>query len=518
MTTTYGGVDLLVTDLIGRWQHFSIPASRLDESIVERGLGFDGSSLRGFQSIDESDMLLRPDLDSARIDPTESEPTLKLICDVHDPVTGDNYTRDPRHVATKAENYLAASGIADKAFFGPELEFFLFDHVQFGLRINSSFHRVESDEADWNSRREEGENNTGYKIPPKQGYTPVSPFDQLSDLRWEMAEKMGQIGIEFEVHHHEVATGGQGEIATRFNTLRDKADETQWYKHIVRNVAHAHGKSATFMPKPLFGDNGTGMHVHQSLWLGDTPLFYDADGYAQLSELARHYIGGLLRHGASLLAFCAPTTNSYKRLVPGFEAPTYLAYSQRNRSAAVRIPTYETSAASKRIEFRPPDPSANTYLAFAAMMMAGLDGVRKPDRPRRPDRCGHLRALSGGRGEHSPGPVLDGGGGGGPRRRPRLPARGRRVHPGRDRPLHRVQGAGIARRVPPPGPRGVPSLLPHLAIPPLDRRDGHEASRLRMTPRRAACATASCASRMNTAFGCGSPVKSRTAQGVRRGV
>ena len=369
-------VDLLVTDLIGRWQHFSIPASRLDESITERGLGFDGSSLRGFQSIDESDMLLRPDLDTARIDPTESEPTLKLICDVHDPMTGENYTRDPRYVATKAENHLKASGIADKAFFGPELEFFLFEHVQFGLKINSSFYVIESDEADWNSGRDEGGSNTGYKIPPKQGYTPVPPFDKLSDLRWEMAEKMGRIGIEFEVHHHEVATGGQGEIATRFSTLRSKADETQWYKHIVRNVARAHGKSATFMPKPLFGDNGTGMHVHQSLWLGDTPLFYDANGYAQLSEIARHYIGGLLRHGPSLLAFCAPTTNSYKRLVPGFEAPTYLAYSQRNRSAAVRIPTYETTAASKRIEFRPPDPSANTYLAFSAMMMAGLDGIR----------------------------------------------------------------------------------------------------------------------------------------------
>ena len=369
-------VDLLVTDLIGRWQHFSIPASRVDEDLTGRGLGFDGSSLRGFQAIDESDMLLRPDLDTARIDPIESEPTLKMICDVIDPLSGERYTRDPRHVATKAEAHLAASGIADKAFFGPELEFFLFDNVQFGLKINSSFHVVDSDEADWNSGRDEGGNNTGYKIPPKQGYSPTPPFDQLSDLRWEMAEKMEQLGIEFEVHHHEVATGGQGEIATRFSTLRNKADETQWYKHVVRNVAKAHGKSATFMPKPLFGDNGTGMHVHQSLWLGDEPLFYDADGYAGLSELARHYIGGLLRHGPSLLAFCAPTTNSYKRLVPGFEAPVYLAYSQRNRSAAIRIPTYELSAKSKRIEFRPPDPSANTYLAFSAMMMAGLDGIR----------------------------------------------------------------------------------------------------------------------------------------------
>ena len=374
-------VELLVTDLIGRWQHFAIPASRVDDSLVNRGLGFDGSSLRGFQAIDESDMLLVPDLDTARMDPVESEPTLKMICDIVDPMTGERYSRDPRYVATKAEAHLKATGIADKAFFGPELEFFLFEHVQFGLKINSSFYMVESDEADWNSGRDEDGRNLGYKVPPKQGYSPVSPFDKLGDLRWEMAEKMGQVGMEFEVHHHEVATGGQGEIATRFNTLRNKADESQWYKHIVRNVAKANGKSATFMPKPLFGDNGTGMHVHQSLWLGDQPLFYDQDGYAQLSELARHYIGGLLKHGPSLLAFCAPTTNSYKRLVPGFEAPVYLAYSQRNRSAAVRIPTYETSAASKRLEFRPPDPSANTYLAFSAMLMAGLDGVQNRIEP-----------------------------------------------------------------------------------------------------------------------------------------
>ena len=369
-------VDLLVTDLIGRWQHFSIPSSNVKESLIERGHGFDGSSLRGFQSIEQSDMLLFPDLDSARIDPVESEPFLKIICDVVDPATGQRYTRDPRYVATKAEEHLAASGIADQAFFGPELEFFLFDNVRFGLKINSSFHVVDSDEADWNSARDEGDRNLGYKIPPKQGYSPTPPFDQIADLRWEMAEKMAQVGLEFEVHHHEVATGGQCEIATRFRTLRRKADETQWYKHIVRNVARANGKTATFMPKPLFGDNGTGMHVHQSLWLGDKPLFYDVDGYAQLSEMARHYIGGLLKHSPSLLAFCAPTTNSYKRLVPGFEAPVYLAYSARNRSAAIRIPTYETSAASKRIEFRPPDPSANTYLAFSAMLMAGLDGVR----------------------------------------------------------------------------------------------------------------------------------------------
>ena len=374
-------VDLLVTDLIGRWQHFSIPAAKVDEDLVERGQGFDGSSLRGFQSIDESDMLLRPDLDSARIDPTESVPTLKFICDVHDPVTGWRYSRDPRYVATKAEQYLIDSGIADQAFFGPELEFFLFDHVQFQMSINQAFYVVESDEADWNSGRDEDDSNLGYKIPPKQGYSPTAPFDTLSDIRWEMADAMDAVGMEMEVHHHEVATGGQGEIATRFNTLRSKADETQWYKHIVRNVAKAHGKSATFMPKPLYGDNGTGMHCHQSLWKDGAPLFYEAGNYAELSDTARHYIGGLLKHGSALLAFCAPTTNSYKRLVPGFEAPIYLAYSQRNRSAAVRIPTYETSPNSKRIEFRPPDASANTYLAFSAMLMAGLDGIRNKIEP-----------------------------------------------------------------------------------------------------------------------------------------
>ena len=374
-------VDLLVTDLIGRWQHFSIPASAVDEDLVERGQGFDGSSLRGFQSIDESDMLLRPDLDSARLDPTENVPTLKFICDVHDPVTGDRYSRDPRYVATKAEQHLIDSGIADQAFFGPELEFFLFDHVQFQMSINQAFYVVESDEADWNSGRDEDESNLGYKIPPKQGYSPTAPFDTLSDIRWEMAEAMNAVGMEMEVHHHEVATGGQGEIATRFNTLRNKADETQWYKHIVRNVAKEHGKSATFMPKPLYGDNGTGMHCHQSLWKDGAPLFYEAGQYADLSDTARHYIGGLLKHGSALLAFCAPTTNSYKRLVPGFEAPIYLAYSQRNRSAAVRIPTYETSPKSKRLEFRPPDASANTYLAFSAMLMAGLDGIRNRIEP-----------------------------------------------------------------------------------------------------------------------------------------
>ena len=368
-------VDLLVTDLFGRWQHFSVPAHRVEESLVEHGQGFDGSSLRGFQPIDESDMMLRPDLDTAVVDPCQETPTLALICNVHDPITGERYSRDPRYVATKAEAHLQTTGVGDRAFFGPELEFFVFDHITYSHSGNESYHSIDSNEGDWNTDRPEEGANQGYKIPAKQGYSPTAPWDTLADLRWEMAETMEQVGMEIELHHHEVASGGQGEIATRFGTLRDKADQSQWYKYIVRNVARSHGKTATFMPKPLFEDNGTGMHVHQSIWNGDEPLFYQKGSYADLSQMARHYIGGLLTHGPSLLAFCAPTTNSYKRLVPGFEAPIYLAFSQRNRSAAIRIPTYEMSAKAKRIEFRTPDASANPYLAFSAMLMAGLDGI-----------------------------------------------------------------------------------------------------------------------------------------------
>ena len=373
--------DLLATDLYGRWQHFSVPAHRVDESLAGHGQGFDGSSLRGFQPINESDMLLRPDLETAVIDPCQPTPTLAMICDVHDPITGERYSRDPRYVATKAEAYLAQTGIGDQAFFGPELEFFVFDHVTYSHSGNESSHEIDSSEGDWNTDRQEEGSNQGYKIPAKQGYSPTAPWDTLGDIRWEMAETMEKVGIEIELHHHEVASGGQGEIATRFGTLRRKADESQWYKYIVRNVARAHGKTATFMPKPLFEDNGTGMHVHQSIWLGDEPLFFNQGSYADLSAVARHYIGGLLAHGPSLLAFCAPTTNSYKRLVPGFEAPIYLAYSQRNRSAAIRIPTYESSAKAKRVEFRTPDASANSYLAFSAMLMAGLDGIENGIEP-----------------------------------------------------------------------------------------------------------------------------------------
>ena len=369
-------VDLRVTDLLGRWHHFAVPADQFSGETVTRGIGFDGSSLRGFQSIDASDMLLRPDLDSAVLDPTAPAPTMAIVCDIVDPISGARYSRDPRHVAAKAEAHLAASGVADTAYFGPELEFFVFDDARFQQASNTAFYYVDSNEGEWNSGRDEAP-NLGFKVPPKEGYAPVPPLDSLASLRWEMAEAIRRTGVEVEVHHHEVASGGQCEIATRFATPVRKADETQWYKHIVRNLAHADRRVATFMPKPIFGDNGSGMHTHQSLWKDGVPLFFDSNGYAGLSLTARHYIGGLLAHAPALLAFCAPSTNSYKRLVPGFEAPVNLAYSARNRSAAVRIPTYSDAPAQKRVEFRPPDGTANAYLAFGAMLMAGLDGVQR---------------------------------------------------------------------------------------------------------------------------------------------
>ena len=369
-------VDLRVTDLLGRWHHFALPADQLSGEAVTRGVGFDGSSLRGFQSIDASDMLLLPDLDSAVLDPTATAPTMAIVCDVIDPVTGARYSRDPRYVASKAEAHLAASGVADTAYFGPELEFFVFDDARFQQAGNTAFYYVDSNEGDWNSGRDEAP-NLGFKIPAKEGYAPAPPFDALAPLRWEMADAIRRTGVEVEIHHHEVASGGQCEIATRFSTPVRKADETQWYKYIVRNLAHADHRVATFMPKPIFGDNGSGMHTHQSLWKDGVPLFFDSNGYAGLSLTARYYIGGLLAHAPALMAFCAPSTNSYKRLVPGFEAPVNLAYSARNRSAAVRIPTYSEAPAQKRVEFRPPDGTANPYLAFAAMLMAGLDGVQR---------------------------------------------------------------------------------------------------------------------------------------------
>ena len=369
-------VDLKFTDLPGTLQHFSIPAGALDESIFRDGIGFDGSSIRGFQAIHESDMLLVPDPTTAHVDAICRVPTLSLVCDVRDPITREKYWRDPRYIAQKAEAHLLSTGLADTAYFGPEAEFFIFDNVRFDQNQHSGYYFIDSEEGIWNSGKE-GQSNLGYRPRYKEGYFPTAPTDSLQDLRSEAVLKMLQAGIDIEVHHHEVATAGQGEIDMRFQSLTRMADQVLLYKYILKNVARAHNKTVTFMPKPLFGDNGSGMHVHISLWKGGTNLFFDPEGYAQLSITGMHFIGGLLAHSPALLAFCAPTTNSYRRLVPGYEAPVNLVYSQRNRSAAVRIPVYSLSPRAKRVEFRPPDPSCNPYLAFPALLMAGLDGIKK---------------------------------------------------------------------------------------------------------------------------------------------
>jgi glutamine synthetase len=374
-------VDVKFTDLPGTWQHFSLPASMLSEDDFLDGLGFDGSSIRGFQAINESDMLVFPDPSTAIIDPGCKVPTLSMVCDIRDPLTGEQYTRDPRFVARKAERYLHNSGIADTAYFGPEAEFFLFHSARFDQNTYSGYYFLDSDEGTWNSGKEGA---TGYTPRPKEGYFPVPPMDSLQDVRSQITLKMIEAGIEVEVHHHEVATAGQCEIDMRFKPLVQMADQLMLYKYIVKTTARELGYTATFMPKPLFGDNGSGMHVHQSLWKNGEPLFFDESKYALLSDTARHYIGGILQHAPALLALCAPTTNSYRRLVPGFEAPINLVYSQRNRSAAVRIPTYSSSPKARRIEFRAPDPTANPYLAFAAMLMAGLDGIKYKIEPPAP--------------------------------------------------------------------------------------------------------------------------------------
>jgi len=373
-------VDFKFNDLPGLWQHFSIPVSELWEiddpvkSIWHEGIGFDGSSIRGFQKIQESDMILIPDPTTAVVDPICEVPTLSIICDIYDPITKQPYTRDPRFIAKKAEKYLIETGIADKSFWGPEMEFFIFNDIRFDQAENFGYYFIDSIEGDWNTGRDE-KPNLGYKVRYKEGYFPVPPHDSLQDLRSEIVLKLIETGIPIEVHHHEVATGGQGEIDMKFDTLVRMADKCMMYKYIVKNVAKKHNMVVTFMPKPLFGDNGSGMHTHQSLWKDGKNIFFDKNGYAMLSKTALYYIGGLLKHAKSLMAFCAPTTNSYKRLVPGYEAPVNLVYSARNRSAAVRIPMYSENPKSKRIEFRPPDPSANPYLAFAAMLMAGIDGI-----------------------------------------------------------------------------------------------------------------------------------------------
>jgi glutamine synthetase len=367
-------VDLKFVDLPGVWQHFSIPAEDLDEDLFRDGIGFDGSSIRGYQQIHESDMLLVADAETAYVDPNLEIPTLSLICNVRDPITLQPYNRDPRYIAQKAELYLKGSGIADVSYWGPELEFYIFDDVRYDQTAQAGYYFIDSDEGVWNTGRSETP-NLGYKIRHKEGYFPVPPADTLQDVRSEIILQMKQVGVPVEVHHHEVGTAGQGEIDMKYAPLTKMADNVMYYKYIIRNIARKHKKVATFMPKPIFGDNGSGMHTHQSLWKGETNVFYDAQGYSLVSKTAMHYMGGLLKHAPALLAFCAPTTNSYRRLVPGYEAPVNLAYSQRNRSAAVRIPVYSKSPKSKRIEFRCPDPSANPYLCFAAQLMAGLDGI-----------------------------------------------------------------------------------------------------------------------------------------------
>ncbi|MGH3033371.1 MAG: type I glutamate--ammonia ligase [Gaiellaceae bacterium] len=366
-------VDLKFCDLLGTWQHMTLPVSAFDVSAFSEGLGFDGSSIRGWQGIDESDMLLVPDPSTAVLDPFTAAPTLSLVCEIVDPTTGEPYARDPRRVARRAEEHLRETGIADTAQFGPECEFFVFDSVSYELSPQRAHYAVDSAEGHWNS----GQPHLGYTVREKGGYFPPAPHDTLHDLRTEIVLTLERLGVPCEFHHHEVATAGQCEVDLRYQPLTRMADQVLVYKYVVRNVARAAGKSVTFMPKPIFGDNGSGMHTHQSLWKEGTPLMADKSGYAGLSQLARAYVAGILMHAPTLLAFCAPTTNSYRRLVPGYEAPVNLVYSKRNRSAAIRIPLYSDSAKAKRIEFRCPDATANPYLAFAAMLMAGLDGIQK---------------------------------------------------------------------------------------------------------------------------------------------
>jgi glutamine synthetase len=368
-------VDLRFCDLPGLMQHFSMPAHEFTEEGFTDGYGFDGSSIRGFQEIQESDMLLVPDPDSAVVDAFREHPTVNINCFVKDPVTGEWYTRDPRNVARKAEAYLKETGLADISYWGPEPEFYILDSIRFDQNQYSGYYYVDAIEGIWNSGKDEPGGNKGHKPRYKEGYFPVPPMDHYQDIRTEMMLKLIEAGVNVEVQHHEVGTAGQAEIDMGFGPLLTQADRVMLLKYVVKNVAAQRGKTATFMPKPIFQDNGSGMHVHQSLWKDGKNTFFDDTGYAQLSENARYYAGGLLQHAPAVLAFAAPTTNSYRRLVPGYEAPVNLVYSQRNRSACVRIPLYSRSEKAKRLEFRPPDPSANPYLAFSAMLMAGIDGI-----------------------------------------------------------------------------------------------------------------------------------------------
>jgi glutamine synthetase len=377
-------IDVRFVDLPGTVQHFTIPVETFDADVFTEGRMFDGSSIRGFQQIHESDMLLLPDPTSAVIDPFRRHKTLNMSFFVHDPLTGAPYTRDPRNVARKAQEYLKGTGIGDTAFFGPEAEFYIFDSARFATSPNEGFYHLDSIEGAWNTGSEENGANLAYKPGYKSGYFPVPPADHFTDLRSEMVRNLIKVGIETEMQHHEVGTAGQAEIDIRFGPLLEQADKLMLYKYIIKSTARAEGKTVTFMPKPLFGDNGNGMHVHQSIWKDGAPLFYDEVGYGGLSDVGRWYVGGLLKHAPSLLAFTNPTVNSYHRLVPGFEAPVNLVYSSRNRSACCRIPITGSNPKAKRIEFRVPDPSANPYLAFSAMLMAGLDGIKNKIEPPEP--------------------------------------------------------------------------------------------------------------------------------------
>ncbi len=372
-------VDVKFVDVRGVWQHFSIPFVNFDVDVFTDGIGFDGSSIQGYQSINVSDLNLVPDPTSAFIDPITAKPTLSLICDVFD-IDGNPYARDPRGVARRAEEYLLKTGIADVCYFGPEAEFFIFTGVAYDSQPNGTFYKVDSSSGFWGT----GEMGLGYRPRIKEGYFPVSPTDKLQDLRAEMVAQLMAVGVNVEVHHHEVGGAGQAEIDMKFSPLLRMADSLMIYKYIIRNVAYQNGYTVTFMPKPVFADNGSGMHCHQSLWKDGKPLFHDKDGYALLSKSALHYIGGTLKHAPAILAFAAPTTNSYRRLVPGYEAPVNLVYSARNRSAAVRIPMYSASPKAKRVEVRFPDPSCNPYLTFSALMMAGLDGIKNQIDPGEP--------------------------------------------------------------------------------------------------------------------------------------